>query len=325
MKNKIINTNIYIGPMSFNIINNIIKVANDEQKNIGLIASRRQIEYNSGYVMKTNDFVNLQKKSDNILICRDHGGIYQGEKKDNGILSFYNDKNFNIIHIDPWKKYKNIDEAIQETIDNIKFLNILNPNCYYEIGTEEAIRPYSVDEFEYLLYNLKTNLGELYNKIIYAVIQSGTKIIGLSNVGVFNEKKCKKMINICNKYDVLSKEHNGDYLSDDLIIKRFKLGLNAINIAPEFGVYETSIIYDNMNDNQKELFFNLCLESNKWKKWFPDNYDPYLNKKELIITTGHYLYQNETFKKLKNEIKNIDNKINKKLYNKIKNKINLWK
>jgi len=326
MKNKINNTKIFIGPMSNNIISNVINVSNKNNTNIGLIASRRQIDHDYGYVNTTKNFVkNIRKKSDNVIVCRDHGGIKQGLKNDNGTLSFFNDKDFDLIHIDPWKKYQNIDDVIRETVDNIKFINTLNEKCLFEVGTEEAIRPYSNEELDYFLYELKKELGELFDKIVYAVIQSGTKIIGLKNTGIFNEEKCVNMINICKKHGVLSKEHNGDYLKDEDIIKRFELGLDAINIAPEFGVYETSIIYESMNMEQQEKFFNMCFESKKWVKWFPNDFNPFDNKEELIKVCGHYLFNDESFIELKKDIKDIDKKIKKELYIKIKKKIDLWK
>ena len=41
---------ICFGPMSKNIVDVIIEIANKNKKTITLIPSRRQIEYNGGYV-----------------------------------------------------------------------------------------------------------------------------------------------------------------------------------------------------------------------------------------------------------------------------------
>ena len=40
------------------------------------------------------------------------------------------------------------------------------------------------------------------------------------------------MIRVCKEYNVKSKEHNGDYLSEKDYRNRFDIGLDSINIAP---------------------------------------------------------------------------------------------
>ena len=65
-----------------------------------------------------------------------------------------------------------------------------------------------------MLKRLKLELGELYQCILYIVIQGGTSLSGNNNIGIFNEIRFKEMINIVkNDYGKLSKEHNGDYQS----------------------------------------------------------------------------------------------------------------
>ena len=50
------------------------------------------------------------------------------------------------------------------------------------------------------------------------------------------------MVNLCKKYGFISKEHNGDWVSIDLMKEKFKLGLDCINVAPELGQIETKAI-----------------------------------------------------------------------------------
>jgi hypothetical protein len=134
-----------------------------------------------------------------------------------------------------------------------------------------------------MLNYLKCELSnDLFNKIAYCVIQSGTKLQGTKNVGIFDEKRLEKMLKICNKYNVLSKEHNGDYLTPKQIKLRFNSGLSAINIAPEFGVYETDILLEYMDDEQKSKFFNICYNSNRWQKWVDSKFNSLADKNELI-------------------------------------------
>jgi hypothetical protein len=123
------------------------------------------------------------------------------------------------------------------------------------------------------------------------------------------------MLNICNKYNILSKEHNGDYLTPEQIKIRFDIGLSAINIAPEFGVYETDILLEYMTDKQKDIFFRICYLSNKWEKWVNKKFNPMKNKIELMRICGHYNYSNLEFIHMN---LNIDNIIKERLYKKLK-------
>jgi hypothetical protein len=265
----------------------------------------------------TETFKNYLNNNKNLIIERDHGGIGQGENYDNGILSFYNDANyFYMIHVDPWKIYKNnYEKGIQETVDIIKFITEINPNCLFEVGTEESICYFSEEQLYNFLFSLKEKLGQLFNNIAYCVIQSGTKLQGTKNIGKFDSNRLKNMVKICEEFGILSKEHNGDYLKLEDIKYRFDLGLSAINIAPEFGVFETDIILENINDEQKERFFNICYNSKKWEKWVNNDFDPYKNKTELIRICGHYQFSTKKFKELNLDLDNI---IKEKLYNKLK-------
>ena len=47
---KLKNTKIFIGPMSKNVVDSVIEYCNDNNVNIGLIPSRRQVENTGGYV-----------------------------------------------------------------------------------------------------------------------------------------------------------------------------------------------------------------------------------------------------------------------------------
>jgi len=187
------NPKIFIGPMSKNIVDSIIQVVNEGDMAIGMIPSRRQVEYNGGYVnnWKTNEFINyVRRKTDRVLLERDHGGPMQGYKNDDGLESYKEDSlcGFDIIHVDPFKKYSDIDMAAQYTIGNIIFCNHYNNNCYYEVGTEEGIRKYSHEELDEFLNILYKQLGPLFERIKFAVIQSGTKLQSGKNISKIDKR-----------------------------------------------------------------------------------------------------------------------------------------
>ena len=255
--------------------------------------SRRQIEWDGGYVMSTKDFIEYVRNSKaNIVIERDHGGISQGINFDNGTLSFYIDaaNGIDIIHIDPWKWYSNYEHGLIETIDNIKYISRINPNVNFEIGTEESIRYFSSAELYKFINDLKDSLTEdLFLKIKYAVVQSGNKLLGTQNIAKFDFNRLDKMMKVCQEFGILSKEHNGDYLSKKEINLRFESGLDAINIAPELGTYETNILLDHLKNNKDfDRMFEISYDGTNLKKWVNKDFDPLINKRELIEIAGHY-------------------------------------
>jgi len=282
----------FICPMSKNIVDSVIEM---DTPILGLLPSLRQIDYNGGYVnnWNTETFYRYVKEKSNITIQRDHGGIKQGYN--NEYDSFKYDAEYtDIIHIDPWKYYSNFKNGLEETIRNINYIYNINPKIKYEVGTEEAIRRFSLNELVELINELKINLTSLqFDNIQYICIQSGVglDLINRKNTGTFNIEKLKSMIDVCKKFDKKSKEHNGDYLNKDEIQIRFDNKLNTLNIGPEIAQIETKTYLDFMNKNEIDEFYQICLNSEKWKKWVPLNYD-ITNKESLIMVCGHYNFNN---------------------------------
>ena len=300
-------TKLFIGPMSKNVVDAVLELEKSQRNKIGFIPSRRQIERTGGYVNKwtTNEFANYV--AGQVPIQRDHGGPGQGTDDDDGFESFAADAvNLDIIHIDPWKKYQDYETGLLRTVEYIEFVNQINPEVLFEVGTEEAIRRFEEDEFEKLLFDLQNSLRpELYDKIKYAVVQSGVWIDLLykENTGKFSIERLNNMSLTAHKYGLKSKEHNGDYLTPEEIQKRFDNGLDAINIAPEFGQIETGCYLDHMNSEQIEEFFKLCYDSGRWEKWV--SIEEVKQIDQLISVCGHYVFAEEKFKEIKPQIDEI--------------------
>ena len=298
----------FIGPMSKNVVDSIIEF----DGNFGFIPSRRQVDYNGGYVNSwtTGEFATYV--NGRVPIERDHGGIGQGYKRDDGIESFMHDcRYFDKIHIDPWKEYQDFDKGLQETIDCINFIYLVmgKKKVKFEVGTEESIRRFADIELNSLLSDLESKLEpEIFENIEYVVVQSG---VGLdlgkqNNTGTFDPDRLEKMISVCKKFGKKSKEHNGDYLSNDEYKVRFDMGLDSINIAPEFGQLETMIYLNHMDSESISTWYELCLKSKRWEKWVDEYFIPEDNKRKLILICGHYLLSDKGFKKIK---PNIDTEI----------------
>jgi dTDP-glucose pyrophosphorylase len=322
---------IFLGPMSKNVVDTVIEYSNEFELPFTFIPSRRQVEYNGGYVnnWKTSDFIKyVRNKSKYIEIGRDHGGPGQGQFMDDGIDSFKEDcKHFDIIHIDPWKKYPNYTDGLNKTIQLLNFCYNENPNIFFEISTEQGIRKFEVNELEKFILDLQQQIKpEIYNRIKYFVVQCGTGLLEGNNIGHYEKDRLIDMVNLCKKYGFISKEHNGDWISIDLMREKFELGLDCINVAPELGQIETKAILKNIKnlknkEKKNEIFnkfFQICLNSKKWVKWVSKNFVPEENKEKLINICGHYVFSYPEFQDIKNELNNVNKQIKKDLISKLR-------
>ena len=313
----------YIGPMSKNVVDCVI----DHKYPIGFIPSRRQVDFCGGYVSgwDTKSFSEyVRERNSSVLLCRDHGGENQGQEMDDGNESFSNDcDNFDLIHIDPFRVSGSILDAAEKTKSIIENLWTKNPNMMYEVGTEEAIYKYQPEELKWFLEYLKMGLTEeQFNQIKYAVVQSGTRLdlSTRTNTGNFNNRRLKSFIRVVKKYGLLSKEHNGDYLIDSFDVEmRFESGLDAINIAPEFGQIESEYYLEECRKD-KEIFerlYELCYNSGKWKKWVKDV--KRVSKSQLIMTCCHYILNNQEFiNSIKSHFPDSDSIIKKRINSQLK-------
>ena len=290
----------YIGPMSKNVVDSIIEFSNETNHKIGLIPSRRQIEWDGGYV---NNWTS--KYASKLILKRDHSGPGQGYKDDDGYISLKEDcKYFNIIHIDPWKKYPTYKEGLKWTINMINFCYNENSNIEFEVGTEESIRKFEANELNQLLMDLSLKLDqEVFKQVKYLVIQSGTSLKENTNTGEYNKNRLLDMIKVSKSWNLLSKEHNGDYIPSNLIEEKMNLGLDSINIAPEFGLIETLSYIDKGIDIEK--FWDICYKSKRWEKWVNKEFNPFTQKLDLIKICGHYVLSHPDFLKIKPNIDNI--------------------
>ena len=281
-----------------------------------LLPTRRQIDWDGGYVnnWNTESFFDYVRKDSDILLERDHSGPGQGKIDDDGFDSYKEDsKFFDLVHIDPWKKYQDFNEGVNKTIEIIKYLYELNPKVKYEIATEEAIRKFSIEEVDSFIDKLKTELTEdMFNNIEYFVIQSGVHLdlVEMKNVGNFNLDNLKLMVSHIKKHNIKTKEHNGDYLTNEEYVVRFDNGLDTINIGPEIAQIQTLIYLEHMTDKQIDEYFQICLDSKKWERWVKKDFD-FSNKKKLIQVCGHYCYDQY-------ELPKVDSIIKETLINKFK-------
>lgn len=300
------NIKYYVCPMSRTIADTVLEFSR-KAPIFGFIPSRRQIDFNGGYVDSTwNTKTFSEYVGGRIPIIRDHGGPEQGATQDDGIYSFQQDARFlDGVHIDPFIHDADIQKGAEYASNIIRMVSSLNPDMFIEIFTEEAIRRFDTQEMDSFLKNLSTSLSrEEFKMIRYCVIQSGTRIdlVNQKNIGEFNENRLSEMISWSKKFNLLTKEHNGDYLSPREIKVRFDAGLDTINIGPEIAQIETEVILNHLSEKDIERWYSICLSSNKWKKWSTDNLD-LKNRYQIITVCGHYTRSHAHFPEFTSEIK----------------------
>ena len=335
-----------VGPMSKNVVDESIRLSDKHKIPLILIASRRQIDsskFNGGYVAnwtteKYSSYIKKKTKKNNVILARDHGGPWQNnlelennytdlEAMESAKESFATDIDcgFEIIHIDPSVLPKNKKISQEKIIDKLfelyefcyQYAQLKKKKILFEVGTEEQSgSTNSQDQIEYNLSKLKKFC--LKNKLPFAsfvVIQAGTKVMEMKNIGSFEkyfpvkneipvEIQLPKMIEICNKYEILMKEHNTDYLSKESLAWHPKLGIHSANVAPEFGVIETksliNLFKDMKMEKEKEEFLEISLNSKKWEKWMIKGSKASDFEKSII--SGHYIFSDERVVELKEKL-----------------------
>ena len=151
---------------------------------------------------------------------------------------------------------------------------------------------------------------------MFVVVQTGTLVKETSNIGTFDlpfrvenqlpaEISVPQMIRICEKYNVMMKAHNCDYLSNTALQYHPRLGIHAVNIAPEFGVIESRCFYETLKKNNLRTlvksFIELSYNSKKWDKWMIKGSNASMKDKALI--SGHYIFATKEFKEIYKEAK----------------------
>jgi tagatose-1,6-bisphosphate aldolase non-catalytic subunit AgaZ/GatZ len=287
-------------------------------------------EFGGGYVnnwttQQFADYVIDRDKKGRILLARDHGGPWQNTKEkddklglrramDSAKASYKADlqAGFQVLHIDPSVDIHgqpDVDEVLARVFELYEYCwsqaQALGQEVIFEIGTEEQSG--STNSQEELVYTLnavqhfckKNHLPQPS----FVVIQAGTRVMERRNVGSFDspirvaeelpaEIQLPKMIEICNAHGIFMKEHNTDYVSDEALAWHPRLGIHAANVAPEFGVAEStalvSVLEDNGLESEASQFLELAYRSRKWDKWMLD--DTTATDRDRALIAGPYVF-----------------------------------
>lgn len=296
-----------LGPMSHEIIVALGKISIGSP--LMVIASRNQIDADSGYVCKSAELENILApfKSMNLLLCRDHCGPYFLDTEKN--LSEFDaieatkktiakdiESGFDLIHIDTSR----CSDVYKTAEDLIEFCIKLNPNILFEFGTEENIGVAAGIKN----YKSDVKFAKHFSNMTYVVAQTGSLVMETRQAGNFDLETVKELVAFANDAGIGLKEHNADYLSAEQINLRKIAGVHALNIAPQLGVIQTIVTsnYCKRNNLKAEWnnFAQAVLNSGKWRKWHQ-----YGNDNDKVLMAGHYLFRSDEYMILRDKIKDL--------------------
>jgi len=290
-----------VGTMSPSIVELCLEYSYLHNFPIMLIASRNQVDVNSGYAYTIGSLTAHVKNHkwydpDRVLICRDHCGPFFSDLDKNHSLQYATDRcietiladikhGFDLIHIDISKVNAEHQERIAATLINIT--KTANPNIMIEFGSEDN----TGEDLEDSLARLKAQLDfalRFKPNVKFFVSQTGS-LTKHTQVGQFNEIIARGTADLIHSYNLLFKEHNADYLSQKQIARHKRHGIDAMNIAPQLGSIQTSIIHDLGKD--LGLIYNnfrdYVLSKEYWKRWVTPEV---IDDQTKFIASGHYCF-----------------------------------
>lgn len=326
-----------VGPMSKNAVDATINVATRANQPLMLIPSRRQVETASqggGYVEGWNtvtftDYVRSNDPAGLVLLCRDHGGPYQSpreraERLDidaamaSALESYKEDirRGFDLLHIDTSMDLDGVAEpeaAVRRAValygECVEYSRSIGAETMFEIGFEDQGHDTNQpSEFE---DQLDEALALLHKEDLpmptFVVAQTATKVVEMRNVGAMVTAPSavtfavRALVDITERRGIALKAHNCDYLDDKTITALSTAGVHAMNVAPEFGVVETTAFIDLLGELglrvQVERFLALAYESRSWVKWMAP--DTAATDYDRAVIAGHYVYNTDHFREIK--------------------------
>lgn len=301
------NFKLGFGPMSLLINDTLAKYAKEKQRPLMFIASRNQVDADSGYVMKTKQLAEQLNplRSEYLMLCRDHCGPYfldvektlsqraaiEATKK---TIAGDIENGFDLIHIDTSR----CEDAYHVADELFNFCLNLNPGIKFEFGTEENVGVAAGVK----KYQQDVKFASQFPNMQFVVAQTGSLTMEDRQVGSFDVPMVRRLVGYANAANVKLKEHNADYLTAEQIRLRNQAGVHACNIAPQLGVIQTKTIIGlaRQYDVDSGSFEAAVLNSNKWHKWMVDPEDNDLALK--VAVAGHYCYNSDSYKQLEDKL-----------------------
>lgn len=298
------NFKLGFGPMSQLTVATLAQYAEQQKRPLMIIASRNQVDADSGYVMTTAELNNQLStmRSEYLMLCRDHCGPYFADREKyldladaveatKRTIAGDIENGFDLIHIDT-SRCENPYTVAEELF---KFCLDLNPKIKFEFGTEENVGTAASLE----RYRRDVAFASQFPNMEFVVAQTGSLTEEDRQAGMFNSGLVKQLVESAEAAGVKLKEHNADYLTDWQIMLRRRLGVHACNIAPQLGVIQTKTLLElaDYYDVDTSAFANLVIASNAWAKWTKST-----NPNLQVAVAGHYLFNSDVYRRLEDSV-----------------------
>lgn len=295
------------GPMSPEIIKILADYTKDNQYPLMIIASRNQVDYNSGYVCSTKELANMIKDhhSDNLLLCRDHCGPYFKDSDKN--LSLYDAvqeckktiqedlaNGIELIHIDVSRVETN---PIAIATELINFTLAISPNVMMEFGSEDNTG-IDVDSSLARIDSQLNFISQYRKNIKFFVTQTGS-LTKSHQRGVFDVEKNRQTRFQIHQAGFLFKEHNADYFTENDIKLRLEAGIDSLNIAPQLGKIQTDLLKEFAPADLWDKFADLVYNKNYWQRWVEEGVT---DKAVAVSVSGHYCYNSAEYRNIMSAI-----------------------
>jgi hypothetical protein len=291
-----------VGPMSSEVIEAVFRYSEQRGKPLMLIASQNQIDWDKGYVNNWNtkqyaEFVTQMREKypkARVMLCRDHCG--PGFKSDDLSDTYKTidsdlENGFEFIHIDFCHYPGSHEEQIKAAKEAILYVKNKAPEAYIEVGTDENLGDFLEDisriEREMEFFTQDT-------KIDFFVCQTGSLTKEINQRGSFNKSFIEQIRPVADRYGILLKEHNGDYLGAAEIHERQGL-IDAMNVAPQFGVIQTQLTLSCAAEHgiDTTAYLKRAYESRKWEKWLDKHTSG--DRELCAVIAGHYNFATEEY------------------------------
>ncbi len=329
-------TKLCVGVVSKNVTEVACFLAKQHQQQMILVPSRRQVDTEGGYVEGWTQydlmrFIDLCGARNWVCVERDHAGPFQGNASYDpphvklamadakNSLHHDIDAGFKILHLDP-----SVMPGADLTEDIVHdWLIELYQSCIhhaqesgkgvlFEVGGEEQTDGWSLESVlrtSRLLDMIQLSVPSLYWPQ-YAVVQTGTHVMEDRNTGSFQRSYADarastiQALKMLRGYGVHLKVHNADYLRSNVMRWMAELGVHAVNIAPEYGLVETTRLLGALESygerRARDDFLKLAFESGKWKKWLAPN--SVLRDESKARLAGHYVFSHPDVVEMKERV-----------------------
>ena len=282
------------GPMSVDIVRIISQYTLDNRYPLMLIASRNQVDFNTGYVCTTAELGQLVQpyRNANLLLCRDHCGpgfsdldrgltLVQQIARCKDTISADIAAGFDLIHIDVSRVP---GDALAVAAELIDFAISIKSDIMLEFGSEDNTGVDVQGSIARVAPQLEF-LQRYKANVKFFVSQTGSLTLD-GQAGSFDVERNQQLAEQIHQAGFLFKEHNADYFVAADIEQRIAAGVDSLNIAPQLGKLQTDLLETFAPRDLWQQFSDAVYAENRWQRWTNGSTDQAL----ATSVSGHYCF-----------------------------------